>query len=77
MLLHILPDAAVYQGQGDKGEVLPRHRYKETRILVINTETFYVENELKYVETVFMFIFSSDLFTSIWIMNLYFYYVLI
>ena len=65
MLLHILPDAAVYQGQGDKWEVLPRHRYKETRILVINTDSFYVEVELKYVETVFMFIFSSDLFTSI------------
>ena len=39
--------------------------------MVINTETFYVEVELKYVETVFMFIFSSDLFTSIWIMNLF------
>ena len=40
MLVHILLEAVVYQGQGDKGKVLPRHRYKETRILVINTVAF-------------------------------------
>ena len=27
----------VYRGQVNKGEVLSRHRYKETRILLINT----------------------------------------
>ena len=30
-----LPEAFVYQGHVDKKEVLPRHRYKETRILLI------------------------------------------
>ena len=30
-----LPEAVVYQGHVDKREVLPRHRYKETRILLI------------------------------------------
>ena len=35
MSLSTLPETAVYQGQVDKGEVLPRHRYKETRILLI------------------------------------------
>ena len=35
MSLRTLPETAVYQGQVDKGEVLPRHRYKETRILLI------------------------------------------
>ena len=32
-----LPETVVYQGQVDKGEVLPRNRYKETRVLLINT----------------------------------------
>ena len=36
MPLRTLPETVVYQGQVDKGEVLPRHRYKETRILLIN-----------------------------------------
>ena len=31
---------AVYRSQVDKGEVLSRHRYKETRILLINIITF-------------------------------------
>ena len=30
-------ETVVYQGQVDKGEVLPRNRYKETRVLLINT----------------------------------------
>ena len=30
MPLRTLPETVVYQGQVDKGEVLPRHRYKET-----------------------------------------------
>ena len=36
MPLRTLPETNVCQGQVDKGEVLPRHRYKETRILLIN-----------------------------------------
>ena len=32
---HTLSETVVYQGQVDKGEVLPRHHYKETRILLI------------------------------------------
>ena len=36
MPLHTPPETAVYQGQVNNGEVLPRHRYKETRILLIN-----------------------------------------
>ena len=35
--LRALPETVVYQGQLDKGEVLSRHRYKETRISLINT----------------------------------------
>ena len=35
-----LPEAVVYQGHVDKREVLPRHRYKETRILLIYTVAF-------------------------------------
>ena len=35
MPLRTLPETVVYQVQVDKGEVLPRHRYKETRILLI------------------------------------------
>ena len=38
MPLRTLPGTVVYRGQVDKGEVLSRHPYKETRILVINTE---------------------------------------
>ena len=30
----------VFRGQVDKGEVLSRHRYKETRILLINIIAF-------------------------------------
>ena len=37
MLLLTLLEAVVYQGQHDKGELLPWHRYKETRIFLINT----------------------------------------
>ena len=40
MPLRTLPETVVYQGQVDKGGVLSRHRYKETRILLINTVTF-------------------------------------
>ena len=36
MLLCTLREAFVYKGQVDKGEVLPRHCYKETRVLLIN-----------------------------------------
>ena len=36
-----LLEAFVYQGQGDKGQVLPRCRSKETRILLINTVAFF------------------------------------
>ena len=32
MPLRTLPKAAIYQGQGGEEEVLPRDRYKETRI---------------------------------------------
>ena len=38
--LHTLPETVVYQGQVDKGKVLARHRYKETRILLIDTAAF-------------------------------------
>ena len=41
MALRTLPEAAVYQGQGEVGEVLPRNRYKETRILLSNTLAFF------------------------------------
>ena len=40
MPLRTLPGTVVYRGQVDKGEVLSRHRYKETRILLINTVAF-------------------------------------
>ena len=40
MLPRTLPETAVYQSQVDKGEVLLRHRYKGTRILLINTVPF-------------------------------------
>ena len=36
MPLRTLPETVVCQGQVDKGEVLPRHRYKETRVLLLN-----------------------------------------
>ena len=36
MPLCTLPETVVYQGQVGKGEVLPRNRYKETRVLLIN-----------------------------------------
>ena len=32
-----LTKTVVYQGQVDKGEVLPKHRYKETRVQLVNT----------------------------------------
>ena len=35
-----LPKTVVYQDQVDKGEALSRHRYKETRILLINAVAF-------------------------------------
>ena len=35
MPLRTLPETVVYQGQVDKGKVLPRHCYKETRISLI------------------------------------------
>ena len=35
MHLRTLPETVVYQDHLDKREVLPRHRYKETRILLI------------------------------------------
>ena len=38
---HTLPGTAVYECQVDKGEVLPRHRYKETIILLVNTVAFF------------------------------------
>ena len=41
MPLRTLPEAAIYQGQGGEAEVLPRHRYKETRIFLINTVAFF------------------------------------
>ena len=40
MPLRALPETVAYQGHGDNGEVLPRHRCKETRILLINTVAF-------------------------------------
>ena len=40
MPLRTLPETVAYQGQIDKGEVLSRHRYKETRILLINPVAF-------------------------------------
>ena len=36
MPLRTLRETVVYQGQMDKGGVLPRHRNKETRVLLIN-----------------------------------------
>ena len=41
MPLRTLSETVAYQGQVHKGEVLPRHRYKETRILLINTVAFF------------------------------------
>ena len=38
--LRTLPETVVYQGHVDKREVLPRHRYKEARILLIYTVAF-------------------------------------
>ena len=59
MALRTLPEAAVYQGQGEKGEVLPRNRYKETRILLSNTSAFFwVGDKIKYDEVILMFFFS-------------------
>ena len=40
MHLRTLPETAVYQDHLDKRKVLPRHRYKETRILLIYTVAF-------------------------------------
>ena len=40
MPLRTLAETVAYQGQVHKEEVLPRHRYKETRILLINTVAF-------------------------------------
>ena len=40
MHLRTLPETVVYQDHLDKREVLPRHRYKETRILLIYTVAF-------------------------------------
>ena len=40
MPLRTLPETVVYQGQVDKGEVMSRHRNKETRMLLINTVAF-------------------------------------
>ena len=40
MPLRTLPETVVYQGQVDKGELLSRRHYKETRILLINTVAF-------------------------------------
>ena len=40
MPLRTLPWTVVYRGQVGKGEVLSRHRYKETRILLINIIAF-------------------------------------
>ena len=47
----------VYRGQVDKAEVLSKHRYKETRILLINTIAE-VEVKLRYVVTILMSIVS-------------------
>ena len=59
MPLRALPETVVYQGQVDKGEVLSKHRHKETRILLNNTVAFsLVEVKLKYAEAILMFIFS-------------------
>ena len=69
MHLRALTETVVYKGQVSKGEVLPRHRYKETRILLNNTLTFSeVEVKLKYVEAIlillsflqFAFYFNMD-----------------
>ena len=40
MHLRTLPETVVYQGHVDKREVLPRHRYREMRILVIDIVAF-------------------------------------
>ena len=40
MPLRTLPEKVVYRGQVDKGKVLSRHRYNETRILLINIIAF-------------------------------------
>ena len=40
MHLRTLPEAVVCQGHLDKREVLPRHRYKETTVLLIYTVAF-------------------------------------
>ena len=37
MPLRKLPKTVVYQGLVDKGEVLSKHRYKETTVLLVNT----------------------------------------
>ena len=40
MHLRTVPETVVYQGHVDNREVLPRHRYKEARILLIYTVAF-------------------------------------
>ena len=40
MPLRTLQETAVYRGQVDKGKLLSRHRYNETRILLINIIAF-------------------------------------
>ena len=39
-LLRTLPETVVYQGQVDRADVLLKHRFKEMRILLINTVAF-------------------------------------
>ena len=46
MSLRTLPEAVIYQDEGKKRQVLPRYRYKETGILIVNTEAFF-EVEVK------------------------------
>ena len=41
MPLRTIRETFVYQGQGEKEELLPRRCYKETRTLPINTVTFF------------------------------------
>ena len=52
-----LPKTVLYQDHVDKGEALSKHRYKETRILLIPSPKKKLI-KLKYVEAILMFIFS-------------------
>ena len=57
-----LPKTVVYQDHVEKREALSKHRYKETRILLIPSPKKKLI-KLKYVEAILLFIFSTVRFS--------------